>query len=338
MIVAFFYAGKKIPVYQVKHLLDFQKRFSTIDLYFITDSDHTIKYLNNLGIKTFFYDIKKSDLNALTHYKLNNDLLSKALVRFYGLQALMAHIQKPMILVESDVWIANNFPFNKFMSLNHEMAYPLLYKGSAIASTVFFRDRKSVNNFIKYIEKELSVQPSLTDMQLLWGYQYENESRVVILPTSINCNAAFNSSSEAQVNSKISENITLFGGLFDGATWGQFITGEDPRNLLGIQRIYHRLRHHSVNPQKYRIYINNSEEIEVKIESIALPLYSLHIHSKDVNYFTEHQFEKISARISGIRESEKYEFHLQKGLQGIRKESVFNFKEFIKELLFRPFD
>jgi hypothetical protein len=33
MIVAFFYAGKKIPVYQVKHLLDFQKRFSTIDLF-----------------------------------------------------------------------------------------------------------------------------------------------------------------------------------------------------------------------------------------------------------------------------------------------------------------
>jgi hypothetical protein len=250
----------------------------------------------------------------------------------------MENAQVPVILVESDIWVANNFPFNKFESLNCEMAYPLLCEGSAIASTVYFRDSKSVNNFIDHIEKELSALPELTDMQVMWSYFSEYESRILVLPTSINDKTAFNPTNNVEIYSKISNNANVFNGLFDGATWGQFITGEDPKNLLGIQRIYHRLNHHFVNPGNYRIHLKGSGEINVSIAGSTLPLYSLHIHSKDKRYFSKHQYKIIKKRIDEISKFEKYEFRLLKGLQGIRKESVKNFIKLIKELTLRPFN
>jgi|688.fasta_scaffold374793_2 hypothetical protein len=338
MKVAFFFAGKRIPSYQVNNLFDFKKRFSNIELYFVTDNIRAAEYIGTFGIKTFLYDTRKSSLSELTRYEKSNKLLFNSLIRFYGIQALLNYTQESVILVESDVWLARNFPFSKFEKLQSEMAYPLLFNGSAIASTVFFRDSSSVNNFINYIERALNVQPCLTDMQIMWNYQIEHDDRVIVLPTSTKHQGAFNFPSEVLINSKISSNIELFDGLFDGATWGQFITGEDPRNLLGIQRIYHKIGHHSVNPGNYLIDSKSTGEINVKIADLTLPLYSLHIHSKDKKYFSEYQTAILNKRITGISVFEKYEFHLLKGLQGIRKESLLNFMKFVKELISRPFN
>ena len=159
-----------------------------------------------------------------------------------------------------------------------------------------------------------------------------------MLPTSINHKKVLNPTNKSEINSKISNNINVFNGLFDGATWGQFITGEDPKNLLGIQRIYHRLNHHFVNPSNYQIQLNSIGEIKVSISDSNLPLYSLHIHSKDKRYFSKHQDTMIRNRINKISKYEKYEFHLLKGLKGIRKESIINFTKLIKELTLRPFN
>ena len=337
MNIVFFYSGSRIPGYQIKNLLNIHDRFPGIDLHFITDNKPVIKYLKNIGIKTFFFNSSELNLIKLTKYNANNKLLNSAIVRFFGAQQLIKDIQKPVILVESDVWLANNFPFETFESINCEMAYPVLYKGSAIASTVYIRDEKSINNFINYIEKSLITDPTLTDMQILWRYMSEYKSRVLVLPTSINNQTAFNFINEPEINSKISANINIFNGLFDGATWGQFITGEDPKNLLGIQRIYHSLEHHSINPRNFHISTKGNGNINVAIGTYTLPLYSLHIHSKDQKYFLKLQNKVIHKRIVEITNTEKYEFHLLKGLQGIRKESIINFINFIKNRLFRLF-
>jgi hypothetical protein len=85
----------------------------------------------------------------------------------------------------------------------------------------------------------------------------------------------------------VSNNCELFPFIFDGAAIGQYLGGIDPRNQHGDTRGFVN-ETCVIKYDNYRIWI---EEIDgfrkpfIEIEGVKVPIFNLHIHSKNLAGF-----------------------------------------------------
>jgi hypothetical protein len=184
---------------------------------------------------------------------------------------------------------------SKFNLISQEIAFPLTTPSQGVASTFFVRESACLEKFLDFAERRVKEEPSSTDVSILAEYHSQHSDRVCILPSGPVGAVAYNDGFSIEAQNLLSNQTFFDNQIFDGSTWGQYITGEDPRNSWGFRHVYQVQKHHAVNPSKVNLTWTNGT-IVAKFLDEEYQIHSLHVHSKDIRVFKKQDF--VESRIN----------------------------------------
>jgi len=136
-----------------------------------------------------------------------------------------------------------------------------------------------------------------TDMLILRSLYDGLQGGVQVLPTGPDVSDSFNGTKSDETVHNIRESLKLVGGIIDGLDIGYFLFGEDPRNHRGKRFLRTILPDYYLNPKFLKFSYSHSRKfINISTSSGEIPIYSLHIHSKDLRLFDLNLCQKVMKR------------------------------------------
>ncbi len=261
------YLGSKIPNYVEKNCEYICKTFPEHSVILITDHKHLkLKKISGPNFKNIEIDSSESGINFFkSHSGHPKDFRSGfwylTIARFLAIEAVMVSEEiENAIHFESDILIAPSFPFGSFTG--KKLEFPRVSKDKAIASVFYVGSLANLKHFNEFVKTMVSANPMETDMTLLAKYLDDHPDR-----------------------SKSLKSIDLGDKSisFDGASFGMFLTGTDPRNSFGFSTLFKDIPDHDEEPSKYSFSFRN--EILIEQKSLESKIVNLHIHSKSSRYF-----------------------------------------------------
>jgi hypothetical protein len=145
------------------------------------------------------------------------------IARFFYLQSFMNLFQINSIFhIENDIMIYENLNILE-KSLNSDKLYMVRDNVSPprVIASIMYLNKTELQKVLNYIITQLTINPSLNDMQLLGSYGLSrpyDENKVEYFPYE-------------------HDDKNLKDYIFDGAAIGQFLGGIDPRNIQGYNEI-----------------------------------------------------------------------------------------------------
>ncbi len=309
-IVLVYLGKKKLPKYVFANLRYLKDSFPERKIVLISDNEKTIGSLRDFEISTFhcsdyLITAPKEYVNEIPDLQFRGGFWFYTIARFFAIEEYLSTRQNnPILHLESDVLLLRNFPFDKFNSIEG-LAFPTVNLNYAAASTLYISDFAAAKALCDFSRDEIYANPRITDMDILGARSLSERVPVTHLPTAFGGDHHFQEWVSQDAIETLKSGIERFDGVFDAMTWGQYLTGEDPRNNYGKNRIYGLQMHHSVAVDSYSTqYL--AGEISISCECGSFPLYSLHIHSKDLELFE--RVEKQTLLERRITESTKGEY------------------------------
>jgi hypothetical protein len=232
-----------------------------------------------------------------------------SLARFIAISAFAAAHKGPLLHIESDVIISSDFPFDTLSRIESSFAYPVVSENQAIASCLFIKDEFAATDLASFSLESVRLNKSTTDMYVLLDFLSRYPEKVLMLPSSPPQQDALTEANQEFIE-RVVEGIAIFGGVFDGFDIGRYLFGDDPRNDRGFSilrrkdpRTYLDVRKLKFSTMQERDfpYIYRSDN------STFLPVFSLHIHSKNLRLFRPKQQRREISRsiMNSQRESKK---------------------------------
>jgi hypothetical protein len=315
------YLGNKVPSFVYDNLNYLIKTFPNYETYMILDAKSAKNFIIPNKVKIWiFEEDKDSDLkslNSLQHdAQFRNGFWSLTIKRLFAVTNFIEDMQiKNVLHIESDVWLSPSFPFDKLIGSESGISYPLSNLSEGVASTLFIRDIENGKHLARYALSEIEKNPDSTDCTIL-GSLYADPKQggaVGILPTIIPLSLNLNVGLEPERYKVMSSAIEYFGGLFDAATWGQYLLGIDARNTAGYKHVYATQSHHPCNPKATKILFDElSQSPIVSIDEYRWPIFSLHIHSKSKTaFFYPANLSEVAKRSKVLDKSPRREISLK---------------------------
>lgn len=266
------YLGNKPPRYLKSNIYYLQKQFPDFKTWLITDLESVKNKYSKEGVNVWFYNdgenIWSNIYEEMSFPKeFRNGFWFLTLKRFKALEAFMSKNAGSVLHVEGDVFLMPTFPVSEIQIIEEDLAFPIVGTGYAISSTLFIRNHNAISLFNEFISQKAKTDSNLIDMTALFDYSKKFPERVHILPSG-------------------PESDPLAKGFFDGAAFGTFLLGQDPRNRRGKSLKYSAIDWHSdkVNELEFKIEENQLFAIHNETKT---QIYSLHVHSKDSRLFDE---------------------------------------------------
>lgn len=307
MRVILIHLGRTIPDYVLMNLSHAATVFPK-ELVFISDNQKALDDANSLGISTCIHtsEFSFSEIESILY---STDVLLRTSIQRFGiLKEVIQKLKCPVIYLESDVLIFKDFPIREFEKIESELAYPLVSNGAGIASVFFVKNLDACTRMLNFFVSELSKNEFLTDMELLWRYKDHYPERVFVLPTTLEEISSRSEELENDFLAELKMNTGVFSGIFDSATWGQFLTGEHEVNSLGFRPLFHQQKHHFIKPWRHAIEIDLEGTIKVSLHGETVPLYCLHVHSKDLAFFGSKKLIKLEESIEQSKYGMTFKF------------------------------
>ena len=272
--------------------------FPDYDVVLLTDHLHLMGKINGLILFQYQRDQKWLTVEAgLKHSKkFRNNFWFLTIARFLALEQYLALNPEEIINIESDVILSGDFPFEKFSSLKSHIAFPLVSENRGIASTVYIRNLSAANKIVNTTIKKIHENPFTTDMEILKNLYDDDPINVYPLPMGPTPNYFFKKSISKELVMHNEVALGHFEGIFDGASIGIFISGIDPRNNRGWRTLRHEVEENYLNLSEIQFEFSKSRNfinLIVPNTTIMIPIYSLHIHSKDIRFFSKANLEFI---------------------------------------------
>lgn len=297
MRIVFVHFGKTLPKFLFLNISRTIKQFPQHEVVLITNPECRTR--NNLKVKLFLYEIDEDARKLLEIMKhprnFRNNFWFNTVLRFFAIEALQKYQEQETIHVESDVILSKDFPFKHFVNLEKSMAFPLVSRERGIASIVYFKDLNVVSKFNNFISSSIHSDPSTTDMIILRKFYEINPQDVQILPTLPIVKKDSFSIIEPEIQILFNNAFEIFQGVFDGADSGIYLAGIDPRNNRGRRIIRHKIPNNYVQIENLNFVFNEERQfisLLFQKEDFQIPIFNLHIHSKDVRYF-DIRFNKL---------------------------------------------
>jgi hypothetical protein len=209
--------------------------------------------------------VNKSDqsLNHLNHdLEFRDGFWAKTLERFNALNDWHSKNQDARLLhLESDILTLPSFPWASFENRG-KLAWCGFSATADIGSIFFSPNAKETDWLNREIQRFIREDPDGTDMTALWSAASQNPHRVQRLPTNFE------------------DIMDESDGIFDGAEYGMWITGQDPRNHNGFIKRNLSIRDSFASPDKCSFHLEQSGILSVERDGHEIPLHNLHIHSK----------------------------------------------------------
>jgi len=209
-----------------------------------------------------------------------------------------------LLHVESDVLVLETFPFEVFSKIK-KLAWSKLDDERDVAA-ILYSPNLDASTWLEYqIIDLLGSASNLNDMRILSLISNEFPDDVCILPT-VPKNAKeilLTGSTSSNINKlRASENSKIFGGIFDAAPIGIWLTGSHGVNSFGISKRYDNnlvINSNSmINPSQMNLQYKPGNGLYVISDELKIPIHTLHIHSKDIRFFSSSASKLISKCVS----------------------------------------
>ena len=312
--IVFVHFGKRAPKHLTLNIKRCKKLFPNIPIIFIANRECKLPNIKGIEISLYSPSSEWYQLDQnLSHPKeFRENFWLTSLARFLALENYMAKNPGEILHVESDVILAPDFPFNKFSTMAKSIAFPVISRSQGIASTLYIRDHAAAKKLVTLTLDMSTKDSQTTDMLILRKFYDLYSESMLTMPIGPGERSAYQESAEEQLLFQMKSALSVFGGCFDGLDIGYFIYGVDPRNDKGKKHLRRVLQNNyllvskiSVAFSKERNFLNVESE---KLEK-SIPLYSLHIHSKNAKLFrTVNNSRKLQQGVSAYRLPETYKF------------------------------
>lgn len=288
MNLVFAHFNSEIPRHLLLNLRRTSILFPDHEIFLITNTNTSRLIKDSTNIVRYTPSSDWDTLNqTLKHSKTFRDnfwLTSTA--RFLSLDYLSKQIGE-MLHIESDVIIAEDFPFAKIRSLDYDFLFPIVSKSNAIASCLYLKNSKSASLLAQITLEESKKNNYTTDMYILSELTIKKEISFLPLPTAPS--SCYDASVADPVFLKKSDHaLSILGGVFDGFDLGRYLFGDDPRNKRGLKILRENDPRTYLNVRNLNLFSKNGRDFPF-ISDFRLkqewPVYSLHIHSKNSNLF-----------------------------------------------------
>jgi hypothetical protein len=293
------YLNNKLPRYAQKNLNYLSKVFPDHKIFLVSNKFENKRYTRKLENVQFRYlnnfsdEIAKLQEISSLPIDFRNGFWITTTARFKAIEILMQSDSLERVLhIEADVLLFKNFPFDLSVFQQKSLSYPFVSEDSAAASIFYIGDLQELEAFNQFILEMMKANPSISDMGILAKYGNLDSSRVIKLYSGLG-----------------KSDPTAGKYLFDAATLGMYLTGQDPRNFKGLIKRYLDTDDHDLKPSTTKFKYSSTDEVGIEILNESYLISNLHIHSKQAKFFSALRSEKlIKSAISGIGRKPKVSF------------------------------
>jgi hypothetical protein len=273
------------------------EQFPDVEINLVVDSQVKVPTNISNSIKIFLYTPKIQEqilLNAIfKSSSFRNGFWKYTFERLLALTEF--HIQNgegSILHIESDLLLMPNFPFKSFEQID-TLAWMKVDEQRDTAALLYSPNKEESTWLSETIISILVSGESVTDMTILRQIADSNPDKVTELPTFATGMESFINEDKGQNSGEIFEiPKTTFQkfGVFDPAAIGMWLTGIDPRNNYGTTIYFDTqgiLRGGTyLDPSKFRYQFTGNELIGV-FGNNKIPIWCLHVHSKNLGLFSE---------------------------------------------------
>jgi hypothetical protein len=279
-----------------------RKQWPQLKITLIGDQLSTEKKSNDLGISYVDYQPNETEKNLV--FSTNHDssfrkgFWNYSLLRLFAVIRFAEEKETGVVLhIESDVLLMENFPFNVFTELT-KPAWLRFNESHDVASIFAIPNKQTALWLRSRFYELLSNGKHLTDMTLLSQISHEEAQRVELLPIAHNEKDLILRKSEISKDelTRVTENYDKYGGVFDSAPIGMWLLGQDPRNHKGKLKRFINLSHSFIQPNQVKLQ-SIEKERQIMYDQ-GTPIFDLHVHSKELKYFTNSKALFISTQSS----------------------------------------
>ena len=289
MIILFCHFRTPLP----KHLyLNIQRTimlFPDIEVHLLTDLNPKSIKIDNLVIDVYSPSKDWFELETLLQHPrdFRNNFWFTSLARFIAISEFSRTMKSQFLHLESDVIISGDFPFDKFTNSNCSFSFPIVSSSLAISSTLYIKDSFSAKYLAELTMKTARENRNTTDMHVLRELSLDPNVNFLLLPSALS--DRYSPSIVDIKFIKMNEiGLRHFNGLFDGFDYGRYLFGVDPRNARGISKVRQPDDSVYLDVSKLQIVTDDKRDFPYILDlesNKKLPIFSLHIHSKNSKYF-----------------------------------------------------
>ncbi len=297
--------GTKCPDHLIANLKIIHNNFPDIQLNLVLSEKHSAEAKAYPYLKVHEYS-PSPEVDFILNRIYKDMSFRKGFWR-YSMERIFAltwvHQQlpnRPIIHLESDIFIFPNFPFEKFTELT-KIAWMKVDDSKDVASIIYIPSHSASRKLEQWAIAELTTVDYSTDMILLEKISAKYESEISTIPSfSAQFPKLINHKLQMTTNvkNKLNELTKHFNGIFDPAPFGMWLTGFDPRNNYGFTKYFDTeqvlLSGFYINPSAYQFEFSIYGGLRLVTDSDIVPLFSLHVHSKSRAIFSEKWMQEIS--------------------------------------------
>lgn len=295
MNIVYVHLNTKLPRYLIENLKRNLKLFPNRQIILVHNLDYLPTIPGLIDVK-LTNDEKYKDLESSLNHPSNfrDGFWISSLARLVIFQDLMLEHSGPILHVESDVILAEDFPFEYFEELPQTYAYPVVFEERAVASTVYIRNLESAEKLASFALGEAKSNPSTTDMLVLRKFFNAHPNEVFPLPffnTVAGLDNNYTHPIDDLLMSKLQENPETNVGIFDGSDLGVYFFGTDPKNNRGKSKLREEIQFTYLKLKNWELRFRDNRDFPFAIfGEIEIPIYSFHMTCKRVKYFA---FESV---------------------------------------------
>jgi hypothetical protein len=288
--VVFVYLGNSFPNYAIASLkLAVENNGMAVRMI----GNHGLKKkadINGVEFTTIenFYnpdEFKKVEQKVLLPHNFRQGFWLKTLERFFVIQQYMSTYGISQIFhaeLDQLLFGCSNLVEKIESSKKVGIFVPFHTVNLAVASIFYCNDIEALDSLLDYSKKEMNLN---NEMSLIAMWAKSNPSRIFALPTLstvINGSKVF---SQHGISTLTPEQV---GGIVDAAQLGQWVGGEDPRNIpitIMPTNQYHEAENLEIVSKdqlsKSQLSLQKNGYVTISTESAeSIRVYNLHIHSK----------------------------------------------------------
>ena len=282
--IVFVHLGEEIPEYLQRNCLQTQKNFPDTKVTLITNA----KINSSTSYNTVNY--RRTNRTELVLSQIQLDIRFRDSFWVKTLERLLAVLEyqidnqvSKLIHVESDVLIFPNLPLKAIQNLR-KATWTRYSETKCVGAFIYLPAPYIADLLLQESHKYILEYKDLTDMTLL-NKLSENKNLVDTFSHHLLTGGDDGNSIQVDLNDEV------YSGFFDPAQIGMWLTGEDPRNHLGITTLHLNELFTSgdspINPTALSYFLNeNNELFAVNSDGVVFPIWTLHIHSKNVKLFS----------------------------------------------------
>lgn len=290
--LVFVHLGRSLPRWVIPNVQDHASRFRGTTILIVNDF-HVAKRAQSHGLEVWLDSsspyVESVEVGDPRILRFRSGFWGSTSNRFLALARFHEEFPSPILQVETDCVLFDAIKTVDFSLMQQSVAFPMASSRFGLGSVVYLRTSSASSSIASYFLTLPSSQVNATqvnDMTRLASFRDHNPESVMVLPTGLPDMDPAYFGQDAEFLKLATDSFAQFEGIFDALTFGQSLAGQDPRNGRGFSVLgTNSAGFYPTQPSLFLHYEDDNLWIENANEMLSYPIFNLHIHSKDLDFF-----------------------------------------------------